>query len=202
VNKEMKNPQNKDSLTFSYKSIDKEQALTKFSNLIRLYPYHLIKSNIENIGWLTPQKLFRISDIPNKPFCGIIEILHRKGFPLVDDWLHRIENLRYNKKTIIQLRNTLVNHLTELLKNIRYEEENNRIIVNNQFKELSLWIRAIYDKINYLNEKGGWSSEFTQQLIRRKKIGDAYKEYRKIKAQRMEKNIDKYHKKLKFIWIY
>ncbi|MFW9876200.1 MAG: hypothetical protein ACFFG0_24115 [Candidatus Thorarchaeota archaeon] len=193
----MKNHPNKGSFTFGYKSIDKKQALTKFSNLIRLYPYHPIKSNIENIGWLTPQKLFRISDIPNKPFCGIIEILHRKGFPLVDDWLYRIENLRHNKKTIIQLRNTLLNHLAKLLKNIRCKEENNRIIVNNQFKELSLWIRTIYDKINYLNEKGDWSSEFTQQLIRRKEIGDSYKEYRRIKAQRMEKNIDKYHKKLK-----
>ncbi len=193
----MKNPQNKGSLTFSYKSIDKEQAITKFSNLIRLYPYHPMKSNIDNIGWLTPQKLFRVSDIPNKPFCGIIEILHRRGFPLIGDWLNRIENLRRNKKTTIQIRNTLVNHLTKLLTNIGYEEENNKIVLNNQFKELSIWIKVLFEKIDFLNERGGWSSKFTQQSIRRKKIGDAYKEYRKTKAQRMEKKIERYHKRLK-----
>lgn len=193
----MKNPQNKDSLTFSYKSIDKEQALTKFSNLIRLYPYHPTKSNIKNIGWLIPQKIFRVSDIPNKPFCGIIEILHRRGFPLIGDWLNRIENLRRNKKTTIRIRNTLVNHLTKLLTNIEYEEENARIIVNNQFKELNIWIKVLFEKIDFLNERGGWSSEFTQQSIRRKEIGDAYKEYRKTKAQQMEKKIDQYHKRLK-----
>lgn len=193
----MKNSQNKDSLTFSYKSIDKEQALTKFSNLIRLYPYHPTKSNIKNIGWLIPQKIFRVSDIPNKPFCGIIEILHRRGFPLIGDWLNRIENLRRNKKTTIRIRNTLVNHLTKLLTNIEYEEENARIIVNNQFKELNIWIKVLFEKIDFLNERGGWSSEFTQQSIRRKEIGDAYKEYRKTKAQQMEKKIDQYHKRLK-----
>ena len=193
----MKNPQNKDNLTFRYKSIDKEQAFTKFSNLIRLYPYHPTKSNIKNIGWLIPQKIFRVSDIPNKPFCGIIEILHRRGFPLIGDWLNRIENLRRNKKTTIQIRNTLVNHLTKLLKNIEYEENNARIIVNNQFKELNIWIKVLFEKINFLNERGGWSSEFTQQSIRRKEIGDAYKEYRKTKAQQMEKKIDQYHKRLK-----
>ena len=193
----MKNPQNKDSLTFSYKSIDKEQALTKFSNLIRLYPYHPTKSNIKNIGWLIPQKIFRVSDIPNKPFCGIIEILHRRGFPLISDWLNRIENLRRNKKTTIRVRNTLIDHLTKLLINIEYEEENARIIVNNQFKELNIWIKVLFEKIDFLNERGGWSSEFTQQSIRRKEIGDAYKEYRKTKAQQMEKKIEQYHKRLK-----
>jgi len=192
----MKNPQNKGNLTFGYKSVDKEQALTKFSNLIRLYPYHPSKSNIENIGWLTPEGLFRTSDIPKKPFCGIIEMLHRKGFPLFDDWLNHIENLRRKKKTTTQTRNNLVKHLSKLLKSIGYEEENTQIIVNNQYKELSIWIREMYEKINYLNEKGGWSSEFIQQSIRRKEVGDAYKEYRKAKTKRLKKIIDQYYKRL------
>ena len=192
----MKLPQNKSNLTYSYNNIDIKQALTKFSNLIRLYPYHPTKSKIENIGWLTPQKFFRISDIPKKPFCGIIEILHREGFPLYSDWLDYTENLKLKKKNTIQIRNKLVNHLNELLKNIGYNEENARIIVNNKFKELSIWIKVIYEKINYLNEKGGWSSEFIQQSIRRKEIGDVYKQYRKTKAKRMEKKVDQYHKRL------
>ena len=193
----MKNPQNKGSLTFGYKSIDKKQALTKFSNLIRFYPYHPTKSNIKNIGWFTPQKFFRVSDIPNKPFCGIIEILHRKGFPLFGDWINRIENLRQNKKTTLQIRDKLVNHLNELLKSTGYSEENDRIIVNNQFKELNIWIKGLFEKINFLNKRGGWSLEFTQQSMRRKEIGDNYKEYRKTKAQQMERKIDQYHKRLK-----
>ena len=81
----MKLPQNKNNLTFSYNTIDIKEALTKFSNLLILFPYHPRKSKIENIGWLTPQKFFRTSDIPKRPFCGIIEILHRKGFPLFND---------------------------------------------------------------------------------------------------------------------
>ncbi len=193
----MKLSQNNNNLTYSYNSIDIKQALTKFSNLIRLFPYHPTKSKTENIGWLTPQKFFRISDIPKRPFCGIIETLHRRGFPLYGDWLNHIENLKLEKKNTIKIRNKLVNHLSELLKNIVYDEENGRITVNNQFKELSIWIKVIYEKINYLNEKGGWNLEFLKQVRRRKEIGDAYKQYRKTKAKRMEKKVDQYHKRLK-----
>ena len=192
----MKLPQNKDNLTYSYNTIDIKEALTKFSNLLILFPYHPQKSKIENIGWLTPQKFFRISDIPKKPFCGIIEICHRKGFPVFIDWLNYIENKSLNKKNIRRIREKLVNHLNELIENIGYKKENARIILNNQFKELYIWIKKMYAKINYLKNKGGWSSEFLQQLRRRNEIGDAYKQNRKIKAKKRIKKIEQYNQRM------
>ena len=94
----MKLSQNKNNLTYSYNTIDINEALTKFSNLLILFPYHPRKSKIKNIGWLTPQKFYRINDIPKRPFCGIIEIIHRKGFPVLRDWLNYIENKSLKKK--------------------------------------------------------------------------------------------------------
>ena len=193
----MKLSQNKNNLTYSYNTIDIKEALTKFSNLLILFPYHPRKSKIENVGWLTPKKFLHISDIPKRPFCGIIEICHRKGFPVLRDWLNYIENKSLNKKKIIkEIRKKVVNHLNELIKNIRYKEENARIILNNQFKELNIWIKIMYDKINYLKNKGYWSSEFLQQLRRRKEIGDTYKQYRKIKAKKRIKKIEQYNQKM------
>jgi len=192
----MKLPQNKNNLTYSYNTIDIKEALTKFSNLLILFPYHPRKSKIENIGWLTPQKFFRTSDIPKRSFCGIIEICHRKGFPVFRDWLNYVENKSLNKKNIIEIRKKLVNHLNELIKNIGYKEENAKIILNNQFKELYIWIKIMHDKINYLKNKGCWSSEFLQQLRRRKEIGDAYKQYRKIKAKKRIKKVEQYNQRM------
>ncbi len=192
----MKLTQNKNKLAYSYNTIDIKEALTKFSNLLILFPYHPRKSKIENIGWLTPKKFFSTSDIPKKPFCGIIEICHRRGFPVFRDWLSYIENKRLNKKNIIKIREELINHISELIKNIECKEENGRIILNNQFKELCIWIKIIYDKINYLKNKGCWSSEFLQQLRRRKEIGDAYKQYRKIKAKKRLKKIKQYNQRM------
>ena len=192
----MKLSQNKNNLTYSYNTIDIKEALTKFSNLLILFPYHPRKSKIENIGWLTPKKFFRTSDIPKKPFCGIIEICHRKGFPVFRDWLSYIENKSLNKKNITKIREKLINHLNELIKNIGYKEENARIILNNQFKELYIWIKRMYDKINYLKNKGCWSSEFLQQFRRRKEIGDAYKQYRKIKAKKRIKKVEQYNQRM------
>ncbi len=192
----MKLHQNKNNLTYSYNTIDIKEALTKLSNLLILFPYHPRKSKIENIGWLTPQKLFRKSDIPKRPFCGIIETCHRKGFPVFRDWLNYIENKSRDKKNVIEIRKKLVNHLNECIKNIGYQEENSRIILNNQFKELYIWIKIMYDKINYLKNKGCWSSEFLQQLRRRKEIWDAYKQYRKIKAKKRRKKVDQYNQKM------
>lgn len=192
----MKLSQNKNNLTHSYNTIDIKEALTKFSNLLILFPYHPRNSKIENIGWLTPQKFFRKSDIPKKPFCGIIEICHRKGFPVFRDWLNYIENKNLNKKNIIEIRKKLVNHLNELIKNIGHKEENARLILNNQFKELYIWIKIMYDKINYLKNKGCWSSEFLQQLRRRKEIGDIYKQYRKIKAKKRIKKVEQYNQRM------
>lgn len=192
----MKLSQNKNNLTYSYNTIDIKEALTKFSNLLILFPYHPGKSKIENIGWLTPKKFFRISDIPKKPFCGIIEICHRKGFPVFRDWLSYIENKSFNKKNIIKIREKLINHLNELIKNIGYKDKNARIILNNQFKELYIWIKIIYDKLNSLKNQGCWSVEFLQQLRRRKEIGDAYKQYRKIKAKKRLKKVEYYNQRM------
>ena len=192
----MKLSQNKNNLTYSYNTIDINEALTKFSNLLILFPYHPRKSKIENIGWLTPQKLFRKSDIPMRPFCGIIETCHRKGFPVFKDWLNYIENKSRDKKNVIEIRKKLVNHLNECIKNIGYKVENSRIIFNHQFKELDIWIKIMYDKINYLKNKGYWRSEFLQQLRRRKEIGDAFKQYRKIKAKKRRKKVEQYNQKM------
>lgn len=193
----MKLPQNKKNLTYSYDTIDINEALAKFSNLLILFPYHPQKSKIENIGWLTPKKFFHKSDIPKKPFCNLIEICHRKGFPVFKDWLSYIENKSLNKREIVEIRKKLVNHLNELTKNIDYKEESDRLILNNQFKELNIWIKKMYDKINYLKNKGGWSSEFLKQLRRRKEIGDAYKQYREIKAKKRIKKIEQYNQRRK-----
>ncbi len=192
----MKLPQKKNNLTYSYNTIDIKEALAKFSNLLILFPYHPRKSKINNIGWLTPQKFFRKSDIPERPFCGIIEICHRKGFPVFRDWLNYIENKSLTKKNIIEIREKLVNHLNKLIKNFGYKEENERIILNNQFKELYIWIKIMYDKIDYLKNKGGWNSEFLQQLRRRKEIGDAFKQYRKIKAKMRLKKVAQYNQRM------
>ena len=193
----MKLPQNKKKLTYGYDTIDNNEALAKFSNLLMLFPYHPQKSKIENIGWVTPKKLFIKSDIPKKPFCNLIEICHRKGFPVFKDWLSFIENKSLKKREIVEIRKKLVNHLNELIKNIDYKEENDRLILNNQFKELKIWIKKMYDKINYLKNKEGWSSEFLKQLRRRKEIGDAYKQYREIKAKNKIKKIEKYNQRRK-----
>lgn len=192
----MKLPQNKNNLIYSYNAIGIKEALTKFSNLLILFPYHPRKSKIENIGWLTPQKLFRKSDIPKKPFCDIIEICHRKGFSVFEDWLSYIENNNPIKGNIIEIRKKVITHLTELIQNIGYIEENERIILNDQFKELYVWIKTMYDKINYLKNKECWSSEFLQQLRRRKEIGDAYTQYRKIKAKKRIKEIEQYNQRM------
>ena len=193
----MKLSQNKNNLTYSYNTIDFKEAITKFSNLLTLFPYHPRKSKIKNLGWLTPQKFFRISDIPKRPFCGIIEICHRKGFPILRDWLNYIENKSLNKKkNIKEIRKKVVNHLNELLKTIEHKEENARILLNNQFKELNIWIKIMYGKINHLKNKEGWSSEFLQQKRRRKEIGDTYKQYRKIKAKKRLKKVEKYNQRM------
>ena len=193
----MKLPQNKKKLIYGYDTIDINEALTKYANLLMLFPYHPQNSKIENIGWLTPKKLFSKSDIPEKPFCNLIEICHRKGFPVFKDWLSFIENKSLKKREIVEIRKKLGNHLNELTKNIDYKEEKNKLILNNQFKELNLWIKIMYDKINYLKNVGGWSSEFLNQLRRRKEIGDAYKQYRKIKAKKRIKEIEQYNQRRK-----
>ena len=116
---------------------------------------------------------------------------------MLRDWLNYIENKSLKKKkNIKEIRKKVVNHLNELIKNIRYKEENARIILNNQFKELNIWIKIMYDKINYLKNKGYWSSEFLQQLRRRKEIGDAYKQYRKIKAKKRIKKVEQYNQRM------
>ncbi|TKJ18074.1 MAG: hypothetical protein CEE43_18860 [Promethearchaeota archaeon Loki_b32] len=193
----MKLPQNKKNLTYGNDTIDINEALTKFSNLLILFPYHPQKSKIENIGWLTPKKFLSKSDIPKKPFCNLIEICHRKGFSVFKDWLSYIENKSLNKREIVEIRKKLVNHLNELTKNIDYKEESDRLILNNQFKELNIWIKKMYDKINYLKNKGGWSSAFLKQLRRRKEIGDAYKQYREVKAKKRIKKIEQYNQRRK-----
>jgi len=193
----MKVPKNKKNLAYGYDTIDISEAHAKFSNLLILFPYHPKKSKIENIGWLTPKIIFRVSDIPKKPFCNIIEVCHRNGFPVFNDWLSYIENKSFNKKAIVDIRKKLVNHLNELINIIDYKEENDKIILNNQFKELNFWIKKMYDIINYLKNKGGWSSEFLKQLRRRKDIGDVYKQYREIKAKKRIKKIEQYNQRRK-----
>ncbi len=191
----MKIPRIKKKLAYSYDTIDISEAQAKFANLLILFPYHPQNSKIDNIGWLIPKKIFRVSDIPKKPFCNIIEVCHRKGFPVFSDWLSYVENKSFDKKAIVEIRKKLVNHLNELINNIDYKEENDKIFLNNQFKELNLWIKKMYDKINFLKYKGGWKSEFLKQLRRRKEIGDAYKQYREIKAKMRIKNIEQYNQR-------
>ncbi|KKL47473.1 hypothetical protein LCGC14_2335220, partial [marine sediment metagenome] len=61
MNLKLKLPQNKKKLIYDYDTIVINEALTKFANLLMLFPYHPQNSKIENIGWLTPKKLFRKS---------------------------------------------------------------------------------------------------------------------------------------------
>jgi len=164
--------------------------MAKLINLIKCYPYHPLKVDVKRVRWMLDQ------NFPSQvPFYGIIEQCHRKGFILIADWLVSSGVFRrFYRRDVLRLRNSIYNHFLQLFETLGYKKENDRIVVNNSYKELNCWISEMYKKIYHLDKKGGWANQFLFQLERRKEYADDYGKFAKKKQKRWDERTQKYQK--------
>ena len=182
---------NKDTpLPIEFEEVDIKEGTAKLINLIKCYPYHPLKVEINRVRWMWDR------DFPSQvPFYGIIEQCHRKGFVLVADWLVSGGSLRrFYRDDVLRLRNGIYNHFLKLFESLGYKEEKDRIIINNSYKELNCWISEMYKKICHLDHKGGWTQQFLFQKDRRKEYSDTYSKFAKKNQKNWEERTQKYQK--------
>ncbi|MHA1343157.1 MAG: hypothetical protein ACTSQG_04175 [Promethearchaeota archaeon] len=171
-----------------FEAVDIEQGKAKLENLIKCYPYHPLKVDLRRVRWMWDRG-FSLK----VPFCGIIEQCHRKGFILIKDWLVSSVAFRiFFQDDIVRCRNIIYYHFLKLLDTLGYNEEKERIIINNSFKELNCWLNEMYEKISHLDHKGGWAKMFLVQQERIKEYAEAYRKYAKKNQKKWEQKIKKY----------
>ena len=186
----MKKEDNKfQSQPLDFEKINLEEACTKLDNIILSYPFNPLKVEFNKIPWISRDNLPL-----QRPFCGLIEECHKEGFIIYSDWLNKIGSKRrgfYYFETQ-QIREKITIHLGNLINKLDFTKEKERIVVNNEFKELNTWLNKMYSKICKMDEQGGWDVTYLNQVERRDKIARAYKKYRINKEKRLKGKIQKY----------
>ena len=183
----------KGTIPITYEKINPSEAGVKVHNIILCYPFNPLKVDFLKVPWLGGE-----SYALEKPFCGLIEQCHREGFIIYPDWLMSISRIRsgFYRDDVQKIREKIIIHLKDLIIDANYKKEAQKIVVNNQFKELDSWLNKMYKKLSQVDRMGGWDKAYYTQINRKENILKAYKQYRKMKENRLEDVITKYKNEL------
>ncbi len=143
-----------------YEITNPEEGYTKFNNLIKCYPYNSETLDFRSVPWIRDRSFTSLA-----PFCGIIEICHKKGFQIFSDWMEAQGILEhFGVREIVKFRNQVAQHLLDLIKQIDYKKEKEVLLVNNAYKELDCWFKEMYKKISRKDERNGWKNAYLEEI--------------------------------------
>lgn len=159
-----------------YSTENKNEGVTKLENLIRQYPFH-------------PNKVYNIYKREREfPFYQIIVSSKMKGYavsrlvyPHLQDMMR---HMGLRAEEIFNIENKVIKHLYSLIQGMGYTETKEYIEMNNEFKEFNKWIKEMYDRLSYYDNKGGWKKVGMDEIDYNDEQSKIYQE--KLRKEREE----------------